>query len=178
MGGQGTLLAAEKWLLQLLGQWQGQVIYLAGNHDCSPQFLRCFAKLNREIRALHGMIINCNWAIACSCMAIFSTQAARIATGTLIVSSFIRTMYIPDVASCDRAIVAMRLAPHGSATQASTTCDVPQVASHVAATRRFTCRDQASVLRPHARTDSRTRRAWPSILQSRRGNPTYRVPAD
>ncbi len=38
MGGQGTLLAAEKWLLQLLGQWQGQVIYLAGNHDCSPQF--------------------------------------------------------------------------------------------------------------------------------------------
>jgi len=40
MTAAGTLLAAEKWLLTLLHQWDGEVVFLAGNHDCSPSFLQ------------------------------------------------------------------------------------------------------------------------------------------
>ena len=39
MTGAGTLLAAEHWLEGLLNQWDGEVVYLAGNHDCLPQFM-------------------------------------------------------------------------------------------------------------------------------------------
>lgn len=39
MSGAGTLLAAEHWLEGLLNQWDGEVVYLAGNHDCLPQFM-------------------------------------------------------------------------------------------------------------------------------------------
>jgi len=38
MGEAGTLLAAEKWLASLLDQWRGDVVFLAGNHDCSLKF--------------------------------------------------------------------------------------------------------------------------------------------
>ncbi len=38
LGEKGTLVAAEKWLLTLLEQWQGKVMFLAGNHDCLPRF--------------------------------------------------------------------------------------------------------------------------------------------
>ncbi len=40
MTGPGTLLAAEKWLLNLMRQWDGEVVFLAGNHDCAPSFLQ------------------------------------------------------------------------------------------------------------------------------------------
>lgn len=39
MSGAGTLLAAQHWLEDLLNQWHGEVVFLAGNHDCLPQFL-------------------------------------------------------------------------------------------------------------------------------------------
>ena len=38
LGESGTLLAAEKWLMTMLEQWQGKVMFLAGNHDCLPKF--------------------------------------------------------------------------------------------------------------------------------------------
>ncbi len=44
LGEAGTLLAAEKWLLALLDQWRGEVVFLAGNHDCLPKF---FGVLNQ-----------------------------------------------------------------------------------------------------------------------------------
>ena len=40
MTAAGTLLAAEKWLLNMLQQWDGKVVFLAGNHDCAPNFLQ------------------------------------------------------------------------------------------------------------------------------------------
>ncbi len=40
MTAAGTLLAAEKWLQSLLQQWDGEVVFLAGNHDCAPNFLQ------------------------------------------------------------------------------------------------------------------------------------------
>ncbi len=51
MSGPGTLLAAEKWLLNLLNQWQGEVVYLAGNHDCLPPFMNVLREVaSRESR--------------------------------------------------------------------------------------------------------------------------------
>lgn len=38
MGETGTLDAAKNWLMTLLDQWQGKVMFLAGNHDCLPKF--------------------------------------------------------------------------------------------------------------------------------------------
>lgn len=39
LGETGTLVAAERWLLSVLEEWQGKVMFLAGNHDCLPKFL-------------------------------------------------------------------------------------------------------------------------------------------
>lgn len=38
MGEEETLVEAEKWLMTMLDQWQGKVMFLAGNHDCLPKF--------------------------------------------------------------------------------------------------------------------------------------------
>jgi UDP-2,3-diacylglucosamine pyrophosphatase LpxH len=34
-----TLVAAENWFHQLMNDWQGDVLFLPGNHDCVPAFL-------------------------------------------------------------------------------------------------------------------------------------------
>jgi UDP-2,3-diacylglucosamine pyrophosphatase LpxH len=45
LGGPATLLAAEKWLQSLLDQWHGEVIFLAGNHDCLPKFFGTLSQI-------------------------------------------------------------------------------------------------------------------------------------
>ncbi len=46
LGESGTLVAAEKWLLILLDQWRGEVVFLAGNHDCSPKFFGILSEIS------------------------------------------------------------------------------------------------------------------------------------
>ena len=48
LGETGTLLAAEKWLHSLLDQWRGEVIFLAGNHDCLPKFFGVLNQVSRH----------------------------------------------------------------------------------------------------------------------------------
>jgi len=49
MGEAGTLLAAEKWLASLLDQWRGDVVFLAGNHDCSLKFFEVLSQIALRI---------------------------------------------------------------------------------------------------------------------------------
>lgn len=48
LGEAGTLHAAEKWLLTLLDQWRGDVVFLAGNHDCLPKFFGVLSQISRR----------------------------------------------------------------------------------------------------------------------------------
>lgn len=48
LGEPETLLAAEKWLCTLLDQWRGDVVFLAGNHDCLPKFFGVLGQISRR----------------------------------------------------------------------------------------------------------------------------------
>ena len=48
LGETGTLLAAEKWLGTLLDQWRGEVVFLAGNHDCLPKFFGVLSQISHR----------------------------------------------------------------------------------------------------------------------------------
>jgi UDP-2,3-diacylglucosamine pyrophosphatase LpxH len=48
LGVAGTLLASEKWLHTLLDQWRGEVVFLAGNHDCLPKFFGVLSQISRR----------------------------------------------------------------------------------------------------------------------------------
>ncbi len=48
LGESGTLQAAEKWLLTLLEQWRGEVVFLAGNHDCLPRFFGILSQISHR----------------------------------------------------------------------------------------------------------------------------------
>ncbi len=48
LGERGTMLGAEKWLLALLDQWRGEVVFLAGNHDCLPKFLALLSQISHR----------------------------------------------------------------------------------------------------------------------------------